>query len=616
MPKLKRLKKGAFPSSPHPAVRRISDVPAVPISTGAADDGQIRMNTSDLAVNEDFGREAAPGLDLDPLFSYPQVDRSWDAMDRLDGEVNQSDCPSVEPDTEEQARKGKSVKRRLSLEEEGEDPNKRNKRKGKSKKLVGLDGKPKESVREQRRLEKARKAELEQLHAESQRLLRETRDASFKPLKLFNKPVSSVLEKIRLRKQEMLKSSSIFSRSHSMDEAGCSAANSNVNSEQTLCQSHMKGNAENAKEEYTMDSHVRAGDKHLSDVQEAVSVSYLAAPKFKVDDGDDDGNDCAGDLATTGDDNISSSEEENDKENVNPSACSVLNSDFSPKDGCAKAFVDDEAEEEDDSDHDLLRFQESEDEDESDEIEDLYDLIATGNGEAPKDQDKRHELHQKWLEQQDAAETDNVLQRVVVSFQMQEETSLSSPLEDENSREVFGLIKKLNIAPVTKTRGKGSTSAVFDSVLIAGSSNSSSKSSFINRTSNSLSSSHKQGSCSVRTFIFGRDDSNSRSSVSTSEIILDKAQKESKTANNSTNAKSTNSTQQKVYITAAKMQADSSESGSSLFHILRQSSMHFDRKLESSSYLHGEHVVTGNKVAQQFSSFKVRGRSSKMDSRI
>lgn len=37
---------------------------------------------------------------------------------------------------------------------------------------------------------------------------------------------------------------------------------------------------------------------------------------------------------------------------------------------------------------------------------------------------------------------------------MQGGSSFTSPVEDENSREIFGLIKKLNIAPVTKKRGK------------------------------------------------------------------------------------------------------------------------------------------------------------------
>lgn len=82
-----------------------------------------------------------------------------------------------------------------------------------------------------------------------------------------------------------------------------------------------------------------------------------------------------------------------------------------------KDFVDDEAEEEDDSDHDLTRFpdndgEEDSENDESDENEVMKDLIATGYKESKRDHERRNELHLMWLEQQDAAKTDNVLQRL------------------------------------------------------------------------------------------------------------------------------------------------------------------------------------------------------------
>ena len=40
------------------------------------------------------------------------------------------------------------------------------------------------------------------------------------------------------------------------------------------------------------------------------------------------------------------------------------------------------------------------------------DLIATGYEEAPVDHEKHNQLHQKWLEQQDAAGTNDILQRL------------------------------------------------------------------------------------------------------------------------------------------------------------------------------------------------------------
>ncbi|KAJ8761618.1 hypothetical protein K2173_004394 [Erythroxylum novogranatense] len=50
------------------------------------------------------------------------------------------------------------------------------------------------------------------------RLLRETRDASFKPVPLVQKPISSILEKIRKRKLEVAKKSIVESRSSLLDD--------------------------------------------------------------------------------------------------------------------------------------------------------------------------------------------------------------------------------------------------------------------------------------------------------------------------------------------------------------------------------------------------------------
>ncbi|KAL7002406.1 hypothetical protein U1Q18_003560, partial [Sarracenia purpurea var. burkii] len=58
--------------------------------------------------------------------------------------------------------------------------------------------------------------------------------------------------------------------------------------------------------------------------------------------------------------------------------------------------------EEDDSDNDLLRFQENEEDENIDDYEELNDHIATEYDERPVDNEWQNELHQKWLEQQDA----------------------------------------------------------------------------------------------------------------------------------------------------------------------------------------------------------------------
>lgn len=86
--------------------------------------------------------------------------------------------------------------------------------------------------------------------------------------------------------------------------------------------------------------------------------------------------------------------------------------------------MDDEAVEEDDSDNDLFHFQENEEDDGFEDSEELNDMIATGYEEQPIDNDKRNELHQKWLEQQDAAGTDNLLQRLNYGSKFRDENLL------------------------------------------------------------------------------------------------------------------------------------------------------------------------------------------------
>lgn len=128
---------------------------------------------------------------------------------------------------------------------------------------------------------------------------------------------------------------------------------------------------------------------------------------------------------------FSSSEEDNDKENNDPCPSNAVKVVSSPERGLAKVFLDDEAEEEDDSDNDRARFQDNEEDDESDEDEVFDDLIATGYEEAPTDCEKRNRLHQKWLEQQDAAGTDDILQRLKYG-QKQKEASCLHDDDDDN----------------------------------------------------------------------------------------------------------------------------------------------------------------------------------------
>lgn len=132
----------------------------------------------------------------------------------------------------------------------------------------------------------------------------------------------------------------------------------------------------------------------------------------------------------------SSDDEDNDKENINPVLRGSDDLPFPASGDPVKAFVDEEAEEEDDSDNDLQHFQDNEEgegEDE-DDIEELNDMIATEYEEKSTDREKRDQLHQQWLEQQDATGMDNLLQKLNCGSKLKESTSIEEE-EDEESKE-------------------------------------------------------------------------------------------------------------------------------------------------------------------------------------
>ena len=143
----------------------------------------------------------------------------------------------------------------------------------------------------------------------------------------------------------------------------------------------------------------------------------------------------------------SEDEEDNDKENIEPSTQNndvntrehlqrAIGGDSCPDNAILKDFLDDEAEEEDDSDNDMMRFKDDEEDDGSDENEVFNDLIAAGYEEKEIDHEKRNELHQKWLQQQDAAETNNVMQRLKFGHQEQKESVHEDEDEDIEDCEV------------------------------------------------------------------------------------------------------------------------------------------------------------------------------------
>ncbi|XP_058224838.1 uncharacterized protein LOC131333992 [Rhododendron vialii] len=587
---------------------------------------------------------------------------------------------------------GRREKKRVSEEDSSES--KGNKKKKKSGKSDGDVVRPKTSSSNRRREEKERKIYLQQLHAESQRLLRETRDATFKPVPVVQKPISSVLEKIRQRKLEVLKktislqnkwsaaanNANLMEDKMDLDSEKVVAVEREVDisvevvqEETIVCHADVESGVDVSHVDGTQEEARQSSDENTPS-QLAVDEQSMHAFRAPVDDtqdlfGDsqssegkdtlyDDQNDSPTEeiLAPSllamnlkfdsapGDD-ISDDEEYNDKENIAPDRND--NGLSSPQGDPVKAFVDDEAVEEDDSDNDLMRFQEDEEDGDIEDYDELKDLIATGYDEKPIDNEMRNELHQKWLEQQDATGTDNLLQRLkfgsilkdtglldedeeegedneddeefgdeavennakasVVRMnsrkakqmiphmfsdmndgylsdgeeterklakqrlldKSEEQVTLLSPAKDESCREVFGLIKKLNIVPDAKKKAK--TSSFFDKMLTGRSSNGSSKSSFLGRaTSNSLPLSHKKGASTVRSFIFGRDDSNSRNSASISEDSSDVIPRENLPARN-TVAKFSSS-QSRVSIQSRKDPAEA-VSGASLFEILKRSSM-------------------------------------------
>lgn len=146
----------------------------------------------------------------------------------------------------------------------------------------------------------------------------------------------------------------------------------------------------------------------------------------------------------------SSDEEDTDKENVDPHRHGLSSS---PDGDPVKAFVDDEAEEEDDSDNDMFRFQDNE-EDENEDFEELNDMIATGYEEKPIDNEKRNQLHQKWLEHQDAAGTENLLQKLNCGSKLNDTTLLEDEEDEEGEedKEDFGDEAAEDLVPTNVAR--------------------------------------------------------------------------------------------------------------------------------------------------------------------
>ncbi|KAL5558073.1 hypothetical protein UlMin_034284 [Ulmus minor] len=598
--------------------------------------------------------------------------------------------------------------------------------KDKKKKMKINDEKPKETSTNKRKAGKERKDYLKELHAESQRLLRETRDASFKPLPTVQKPISSVLEKIRQRKREISKKSGITSGTFSIDsfddvpkvvsmdhdrEGACILEREDnkvsiaATKETIASPSEKESTIDGLYKDESNDSLTHMDSENVPDKM-AVDEGLKPAFRAPIDDTQelfsdsqtsDEKNDQPDETPSSPleeefvpsvlamnlkldsappDDDISSDEEDHDKENINPHRGSP-DLPSSPAGDPVKAFVDDEAEEEDDSDNDLQRFKDN-DEEEDEDLEELNDMIATGYEENPIDSERRNELHQKWLEQQDAAGTDHLMQKLNhgskfrdttlleeqdVSIEEDEESgdeaaedfapstdvvrmnlrkvkqmipqmftdnndeylssddeetdkrlarqcllekaeekiTFLSPAEDESSKEIFGLIKKLNIVPDTKKRAK--TNAYLEMRLVGGHGNISSKSSFLGRgSSNCVPLSKKQGSTS-RSFIFGRDDSNSRSSLSMDEDSSETIQRENPPK---AGPAKFSSSQTK---TSSQTSSTVKKSSTSLFEILKRTSLKSTRcTVDTRAVVQTESALASFKLARKPVKSEDKGR--------
>ncbi|CAK9272440.1 unnamed protein product [Sphagnum jensenii] len=373
-----------------------------------------------------------------------------------------------------------------------------------------------------------------------------------------------------------------------------------------------------------------------------------------------------------------------------------------------RALIDDEAE---DEDEDLLAENVEEEEAVADE-EELRDLIVSTEEEKVGDQSRRAALHRKWLQQQDAELTEDIMERlrtgrgsrwkgrdrvvscldeedwlhdsdsdqndkdkedpdeelleesapeddlVASSFlgspsnhkrkeretkslddlydwercslevnnqlddeehdreilrqrlleESEEQLSFLSPAEDESSREVFGLINKVN---VTSVKGKATLEQrndfrVHSSDLICGLKLS--QPSFLGRsTSTSLpTASHKQGgSGGSRSFVFGRDDSNSSHGLVTQPAKEDQPANEAKVIQESRSNLPGHSKKEVM-----KPLQGNSECGPSLFDLLRRQAADLNKALQkkSTSPIKSQIKVTHNLSVFAFkSSRSIRG---------
>ncbi|GAB2217641.1 hypothetical protein Droror1_Dr00000844 [Drosera rotundifolia] len=305
------------------------------------------------------------------------------------------------------------------------------------------------------------KKEMNDHFVEYQRSMRERRDVSFKPVPLARKPISMLLEKIRMRKQEVSNSKRQNDRLRELTADDTSDDIPSVEIQDKKCQdsglrdlmaqphpeevnlvdspvdpsaqmlhaNHPRSYSQLLSSEKPRDA-FRAPVSDTQDLFNDSPIEETQDEKSSEESGEAMEEDLTPSLlavdlkldsALPDEDRSSSDEEGLDKENTD-----LLKS--HPSGDPVREFLDEEAEEENDSDDDPMRFEDEEDDDDVDAHE-LDDINAGDYNEPLGDHEKRNELHQMWLQQQDELGTVKLMQKLRHSS-IQKEALLSE--EDEN----------------------------------------------------------------------------------------------------------------------------------------------------------------------------------------
>uniref|UniRef100_A0A803MTF7 Uncharacterized protein n=1 Tax=Chenopodium quinoa TaxID=63459 RepID=A0A803MTF7_CHEQI len=427
-PKMKRLKK--------------NDSTANDVTTSSAPSNEID--------GLDTGNDEFDGFD--PLFgdsSQFSAKRVLDFDDSFDGSIEFLD-------NKEKKKRKSSIEFRDNKEKkkrEGSVEFRDNKEK---KRRVRSDLEKNKSIVSSRKEKKERKARSNQ-QADFQRVMRDMKGVGFKPIPMVEKSISSVLEKIRKRKMEVSKKWASYTEEDEEVDGGADkdeakevggTKNDLAKEDGGVEKDQVKddGVAEKDKENMvsltptseekpeSSDEQTTCGNLIQIPSKDAITQSFRAPINDTQDllmdsernnSQDDELPSCPDEDITPSapsmnlrwdsghsaavDDDLSSSDEESDKENTDPHPKHLQRSSTATGDP-VKDFVDEEALE-DDSDDDFLRSQEQDDEDNSD-MEENCDYIATDVKEKPIDGEMRNQLHQQWDQQHDEAVTEKLLQKL------------------------------------------------------------------------------------------------------------------------------------------------------------------------------------------------------------